>query len=49
MNEYLQTRVDNIYTIGDIINTLFLVHVPGCVFTNPEIANVGKRKWQFQK
>ena len=72
-NEYLQTSVDNIYAIGDIINTPFLAHVaskegciavdnimgakkvatyhavPGCVFTNPEIANVGKMEWQLQK
>jgi len=73
VNEYLQTSVDNIYAIGDIINTPFLAHVaskegciavdnimgakkaatyhavPGCVFTNPEIANVGKMEWQLQK
>ena len=65
VNEYLQTNFDNIYAIGDLINTPFLAHVaskealsavdnifgagkipvyhavPGCVYTNPEIASVG--------
>lgn len=65
VNEYLQTNYDNIYAIGDIIDTPFLAHVaskealtavdnifgakkiptyhavPGCVYTNPEIACVG--------
>lgn len=73
VNEYLQTNVDNIYAVGDIINTPFLAHVaskegciavdnimgakkaatyhavPGCVFTNPEIATVGKMEFQLQK
>lgn len=73
VNEYLQTNVENIYAIGDIINTPFLAHVaskegciavdnimgakkaatyhavPGCVFTNPEIATVGKMEFQLQK
>ena len=72
VNEYLQTNVENIYAIGDIINTPFLAHVaskegciavdnimgakkaatyhavPGCVFTNPEIATVGKMEFQLQ-
>ncbi len=73
VNEYLQTNVENIYAIGDIINTPFLAHVaskegciavdnimgakkaatyhavPGCVFTNPEIATVGKMEFQLEK
>lgn len=65
VNEYLQTTVDNIYAIGDLLDTAMLAHVaskegliavdnimgkkiiptyhavPGCVYTNPEIASVG--------
>lgn len=73
VNEYLQTSVDNIYAIGDIIDTPCLAHVaskegciavdnimgakkaatyhavPGCVFTNPEIAAVGKMEFQLKE
>ena len=72
VNTYLQTSVDNIYAIGDIIDTPFLAHVaskegqiavdnimgdkkaatyhavPGCVFTDPEIATVGKMEFQLK-
>ena len=73
VNEYLQTNVDNIYAIGDIISSAQLAHVaskegfiavdnifgakkaatyhavPGCVFTNPQLASVGTLEWQLQK
>lgn len=73
VDDHMKTNVDNIYAIGDIVNTPFLAHVatkegfvaidnmmggdkaatyhavPGCVFTTPEIANVGKMEWQLQK
>ncbi|SFA69358.1 dihydrolipoamide dehydrogenase [Acetitomaculum ruminis DSM 5522] len=73
VNEYLQTNVDNIYAIGDIIPSAQLAHVaskegivavdnifgakkvmtyhavPGCVFTNPQLASVGKLEWQLEK
>lgn len=73
VNEYLQTNVDTIYAIGDIIPTAQLAHVagkegciavdnifgaktaatyhavPGCVFTNPQLASVGTLEWQLQK
>lgn len=73
VNEYLQTNVDNIYAIGDIIASAQLAHVaskegfiavdnimgakkaatyhavPGCVFTNPQLASVGTLEWQLQK
>ena len=73
VNEYMQTNVDNIYAIGDIVASAQLAHVaskegtvavdnifgakktvpyhavPGCVFTNPELASVGTLEWQLQK
>jgi dihydrolipoamide dehydrogenase len=73
VNEYLQTSIDNIYAIGDLINTPFLAHVaskegltaidnifgakktvgyhavPGCVYTDPEIATVGATEAELTK
>lgn len=73
VNEYLQTNVENIYAIGDILASAQLAHVaskegfiavdnimgaqkkasyhavPGCVFTNPQLASVGTLEWQLQK
>ena len=73
VNACLQTNVENIYAIGDIIDTPFLAHVaskegciavdnimgaqkaaayhavPACVFTDPEIATVGKMEFQLEK
>ena len=52
VNEYLQTNVENIYAIGDIMGAkkAATYHaVPGCVFTNPEIATVGKMEFQLEK
>ena len=73
VNEYLQTNVENIYAIGDIVLSAQLAHVaskegfiavdnifgkkkkmtyhavPGCVFTNPQLASVGKLEWQLEK
>ncbi|MBR5336479.1 MAG: dihydrolipoyl dehydrogenase [Lachnospiraceae bacterium] len=73
VNEYLQTNIDNIYAIGDIVLSAQLAHVaskegfiavdnifgkkkavtyhavPGCVFTNPQLASVGKLEWQLEK
>lgn len=66
VDKYLQTSVEGIYAVGDIINTPFLAHVaskegeiavdnalgrsrelnytaiPRCVYTEPEVASVGK-------
>lgn len=73
VNEYLQTSVDNIYAIGDILASTQLAHVaskegfvavdnilgkqkkieyhavPGCVFTDPEIATVGLAEQDCEK
>jgi dihydrolipoamide dehydrogenase len=74
VNEYLQTSVDNIYAIGDILDTVMLAHVaskeglvavdnivngnkeiptyhavPGCVYTNPEVACVGTTEAMLKK
>lgn len=74
VNEYLQTTVDNIYAIGDIIDSAMLAHVaskegliavaniidgakeiptyhavPGCVYTNPEVASVGATEAELIK
>lgn len=73
VNEYLQTSIDNIYAIGDIIPSAMLAHVatkeglvavdnimgenktvnydavPSCVYTNPEIAVVGKTQAELDK
>ncbi|NLW70676.1 MAG: dihydrolipoyl dehydrogenase [Eubacteriaceae bacterium] len=73
VNEYLQTNYDNVYAIGDLIDTAMLAHVaswegilavdnifgkgrktqynavPGCVFTNPEIAQVGATEAELVK
>lgn len=66
VDKYLQTSIEGIYAVGDIIDTPFLAHVaskegemavlnalgktreinytaiPRCVYTEPEIASVGK-------
>lgn len=73
VNEHLQTNVDNIYAIGDIIPSAMLAHVavkegftavdnimgeskcvnydavPSCVYTNPEIATVGKTQKELDE
>lgn len=73
VDENLQTNVDGIYAIGDLINTPFLAHVaskegiiavenafgknktvdytavPRCVYTEPEIAAVGKTERQLEE
>ncbi len=73
VNEHLQTNVDNIYAIGDIIPSAMLAHVavkegfvavdnimgeskcvnydavPSCVYTNPEIAVVGKTQKELDE
>lgn len=73
VNEFMQTNVENIYAIGDIVLSAQLAHVaskegfiavdnifgkkkkmtyhavPGCVFTNPQLASVGKLEWQLEK
>ncbi len=73
VNEYLQTTADNIYAIGDLLDSAMLAHVaskegfiavdnifgekkqptyhavPGCVFTNPEIATAGATEAELTK
>lgn len=73
VNEHLQTNIDNIYAIGDIIPSAMLAHVavkegfvavdnimgeskcvnydavPSCVYTNPEIATVGKTQKELDE
>ncbi|MDK2564571.1 dihydrolipoyl dehydrogenase [Romboutsia sedimentorum] len=73
VDENLQTNVDGIYAIGDLIDTPFLAHVaskegiiavenafgknktvdytavPRCVYTEPEIAAVGKTERQLEE
>ncbi len=73
VDENLQTNVDGIYAIGDLINTPFLAHVaskegiiavenafgknktvdytavPRCVYTEPELAAVGKTERQLEE
>ncbi|RDY29254.1 dihydrolipoyl dehydrogenase [Romboutsia weinsteinii] len=72
VNENLETSVEGIYAIGDIINTPMLAHVaskegmiavenalgksktvsyaavPRCVYTEPEVAGVGKTEKQLE-
>lgn len=72
VNEHLETNIEGIYAIGDIINTPFLAHVaskegivavenalgksktvnytavPRCVYTEPEVAGVGKTEKELQ-
>lgn len=72
VNEHLETNVEGIYAIGDIINTPFLAHVaskegmvavenalgknkvvnylavPRCVYTEPEVAGVGKTEKELK-
>lgn len=72
VNENLETNVEGIYAIGDLINTPFLAHVaskegmiavenafgktknvdytavPRCVYTEPEVAGVGKTEKQLE-
>ena len=72
VNKYLETSVEGIYAIGDIIDTAMLAHVaskegevaavnalggkktvnyaavPRCVYTEPEVAGVGKTEKQLQ-
>ena len=73
VNEYLETNIEGIYAIGDIIDTAMLAHVaskegevaainalggskkvnykavPRCVYTEPEVAGVGKTEKQLQE
>lgn len=73
VDENLQTNVDGIYAIGDLIDTPFLAHVaskegiiavenafgknktvdytavPRCVYTEPELAAVGKTERQLEE
>lgn len=74
VNENLETNIEGIYAIGDIINTPFLAHVaskegsiaaqnavcgnsktvnyaavPRCVYTEPEVAGVGKTEKELQE
>ncbi len=70
---YLKTSCDNIYAIGDIVDSPMLAHVaakeglvavenifggskkadykavPGCVYTNPEIASVGRTEAELTR
>lgn len=72
VNENLETNVEGIYAIGDLIDTPFLAHVaskegmiavenalgkskvvdytavPRCVYTEPEVASVGKTEKQLE-
>ena len=72
VNEKLETNIEGIYAIGDLINTPFLAHVaskegevavenalgkyktvnynavPRCVYTEPEVAAVGKTEKELQ-
>ena len=72
VNKYLETNIEGIYAIGDIIDTEMLAHVaskegevaavnalgrkkivnytavPRCVYTEPEVASVGKTEKQLQ-
>ncbi|MGL5314897.1 MAG: dihydrolipoyl dehydrogenase [Peptostreptococcaceae bacterium] len=72
VNENLETNVEGIYAIGDLIDTPFLAHVaskegivavenafgkskvvdytavPRCVYTEPEVAAVGKTEKQLE-
>lgn len=72
VNENLETNVEGIYAIGDLIDTPFLAHVaskeavvsvenalgkskvvnytavPRCVYTEPEVAAVGKTEKELQ-
>lgn len=72
VNENLETNIEGIYAIGDLINTPFLAHVaskegivavenalgkskvvnytaiPRCVYTEPEVAAVGKTEKELQ-
>lgn len=72
VNENLETNVEGIYAIGDLIDTPFLAHVaskegmiavenafgkskvvnytavPRCVYTEPEVAGVGKTEKQLE-
>lgn len=74
VNENLETNIEGIYAIGDLINTPFLAHVaskegliaaqnavcgnsktvnyaavPRCVYTEPEVAGVGKTEKELQE
>lgn len=74
VNENLETNIEGIYSIGDLINTPFLAHVaskegliaaqnavcgnsktvnykavPRCVYTEPEVAGVGKTEKELQQ
>lgn len=74
VNENLETNIEGIYAIGDLINTPFLAHVaskegliaaqnavcgnsktvnykavPRCVYTEPEVAGVGKTEKELQQ
>lgn len=74
VNENLETNIEGVYAIGDLINTPFLAHVaskegliaaqnavcgnsktvnykavPRCVYTEPEVAGVGKTEKELQQ
>ncbi|GAA0710455.1 dihydrolipoyl dehydrogenase [Paraclostridium ghonii] len=74
VNQNLETNIEGIYAIGDLINTPFLAHVaskegltaaqnavcgnsktinyaavPRCVYTEPEVAGVGKTEKELQE